>query len=315
MQLGDLINSAFLIGMAAGSIRYATPMLLAALGETVTERSGILNLGLEGIMLLGAFFGFWIAFVTGSNWYGLLAAGIAGGLSGLLMAFMSITLRAGQVVSGFGIFIMSGGLVIVLNRIAFGTTLVVSRIDRFDAIELPVLSQLPVLGPILFQHNILIYATLLLVPLLWIVLFRTTLGVRITATGEHPRAADSVGLNVSLIRYLCTVFGGMLVGLGGAYYPLAELGLYPHNVIAGRGFIALAIVVLGRWNPFGALFGALLFGALEAFQLRVQSQGISLPFQFVAMLPYLLTIVALLLVSRSAIGPTALAIPYVREEK
>jgi simple sugar transport system permease protein len=315
MQLGDLVTWSFIVGLAAASIRLAIPMLLAALGETVTERSGVLNLGVEGIMLVGAFCGFWVSSVTGSNWWGLLAGALAGGLSGLLMAFMSITLRAQQVVSSFAIYIMSGGLVIVLNRTAFGATLVLPRIDRFRAVELPGLSQIPVLGPILFQQDIVVYATLLLVLLLWIVLFRTTLGVRITATGENPRAADSVGLNVSLIRYFCTVFGGMVVGLGGAYIPLAEVGAFVNNITAGRGFIALAIVVLGGWNPVGALFGALLFGAVEALQLRAQSQGVSLPFQFIAMLPYLLTIVALLLVSRRAIGPTALGVPYLREEK
>ncbi len=315
MQPDSWALGTLIIGMAAASLRQAVPLLLAAIGETFTERSGVLNLGVEGIMLFGAFCGFWTAFTSGSIALGLLIAALAGSLVGLLMAFMSITLRAQQGVSGIAILILCGGLVIMLNRLAFGTTLMLPRIEALETIEIPLLSAIPFLGPVLFNQNILVYSTLLIVPVVWVVLFRTTWGVKITAVGEYPRAADAAGVDVGRIRYICTTIGGMFAGLAGAYIPLAELGMFPHNVTAGKGFIALAIVVLGRWNPVGCLLGAILFGAVQALQLRAQSLGLEVPFQFMAMMPYALTIVALILVGKKVIGPTALTQPYVREEK
>lgn len=315
MNPETIVSGTLIVAIVASSVRQAVPFLLAALGETFTERSGVLNLGVEGIMLFGGFCGFWIAYVTGSIGLGFLMAALSGSLVGLLMAFMVITLRSQQGVIGIAIFILCGGLVILLNRLVFDATLMLPRIEALQPVKVPLLSMIPVIGPALFNQNVMVYASLLLVPLTWVVLFRTTWGVKITAVGEYPRAADSAGIHVGKIRYLCTIFGGMMAGLAGAYIPLAEVGMFTHNITAGRGFIALAIVVLGRWNPIGCLLGSLLFGAVQALQLRVQTLGIDIPFQFLAMMPYVLTILSLLFVGKRVIGPSALTQPYVREEK
>lgn len=303
-----------LVSLFAITLKLAVPIALAALGEIFAERSGVLNLGVEGIMLMGAFTGFWAAYYTGYLWSGVLFGIITGGVMGLLMAFMSVTLRADQVVSGLGIYYLGWGLSYVLYRIAFGTSIVTPKVEGFGTIHIPVLSQIPIIGPILFQQNILVYLTIILIPVCAIVLFRSTFGLKIRATGEKPEAADTAGINVNRTRYLCVILGGVLAGLAGAYLTLALDKMFMENMTLGRGFIAIAIVYFGKWNPYRTFGGALLFGGAYSLQFWLQSAGVVIPYELLQMLPFILTIGVLTLVARKAYEPAALGIPYKRGE-
>ncbi len=308
----ELITASFIIGILAASVRLATPILFAALGEIFTERAGILNLGLEGIMLMGALSGFLGAFWTGSLWVGVLAAILTGLLFGLLMGFMSITVKANQVVAGLGITILGSGLSTLLFRLAFGLRTTPPTLDIFPVVPIPLLSDLPVLGPVLFQHNVLVYLALILVPIAALVLFQTHFGLTIRAVGESPDAVDTRGLNVSWIRYLSLAIGGALAGLGGGYLVLGSLGLFWTQMTAGRGFIAIAVVVFSKWSPWRALLGALVFGLAGAVQISLQTIRVPIASELLLMLPYIITIVVLISVSRRAEFPSAFAVPYYR---
>lgn len=307
-----LITPLFIIGMLTASIRLATPILLTALGEVFTERAGILNLGLEGIMLMGSLTGFLGAYLTGSLWVGLLFSLVTGMLFGLLMGFMSITAKVNQVVAGLGITILGSGLSTLLFRLFFGLRTTPPLIDIFPNVPIPLLSKIPVLGPILFDHNALVYLSLVLVPVAWVVLYRTPFGLAIRAVGESPDAVDTRGINVSLIRYLSLLAGGGLAGIGGGYLVLGSLGLFWTQVTAGRGFIAIAVVVFSRWDPARALLGAIVFGFASALQLGLQTLEAPLASELLLMLPYIVTILVLIGVSRRAEFPAAFALPYYR---
>lgn len=311
----DALQSILTISLLAAMVRLGTPVVLTALGETFAERSGILNLGAEGMMLVGAFAGFWGAYTSGSMWVGVALAVLAGLGMALVMAFLSVTLRADQVVAGIALLILGTGLTQFFNRLAFGVMPLVPRIDNIPPVEIPLLSSLPVIGQPLFHQNIFVYLTFLLTILSGIILYYTRWGLRIHAVGEHPRAADSAGIPVARIRYACVLIGGALAGLGGACLTLGELGLFVNNVTGGRGFIAVALVVFGRWNPYKVFAGGLLFGLIDALQIRLQSIGSPLPPQFMVMMPYVLTVLALLLVGRKAVGPASLAVPFKRGER
>ena len=308
----ELITASFIIGILAASVRLATPILLTALGEIFTERAGILNLGLEGIMLMGALSGFLGAFWTGSLWLGVLAAILTGALFGLLMGFMSVTVKANQVVAGLGITILGSGLSTLLFRLAFGLRTTPPTLDIFPAAPIPWLSDLPVVGPVFFQHNVLVYLALVLVPVASLVLFRTHFGLSIRAVGESPDAVDTRGLNVSWIRYLSLAIGGALAGLGGGYLVLGSLGLFWTQMTAGRGFIAIAVVVFSKWSPWRALLGALVFGLAAAVQISLQTIRVPIASELLLMLPYIITILVLISVSRRAEFPSAFAVPYYR---
>lgn len=311
----ELITSTFLIGVLAASLRLATPILLAALGEIFVERAGILNLGLEGMMLMGALSGFLGAYWTGSLWVGVLAGMATGVVLGLLMGFMSITVKANQVVAGLGITILGSGLSTLLFRLAFGLRTTPPTLDIFPALPVPLLSRIPWLGPILFQHNILVYLSLILVPIASLVLYRTHFGLKVRAVGESPDAADTRGIRVGLIRYLCLMLGGAMAGLGGSYLVLGSLGLFWTQMTAGRGFIAVAVVVFSKWDPARALLGAWVFGLASAVQISLQTLSVPIPSEILLMLPYLITIVVLVGVSRRAEFPAAFAVPYYRGGK
>ena len=301
----------FLTTLFASTIRLAIPILLATLGEIFSQRSGVLNLGIEGMMLMGALGGFIGAHFTGSLWFGVLSGIIIGGLFGLIHAVFSVTLGANQMLSGIGLYMLGWGLSSFLFRAIFGLS-PVARLEGFSPIHIPILSQIPILGPILFQQNILVYLTFLLVPLFTIILFRTTIGLKIRAVGHNPMAADTLGISVFRIRYLCVILGGMLAGVGGAYLVLAEIGVFTNQMTASRGWIAVALVVFSKWLPSWAMAGALLFGLANAMQLRFQALGVAFPYQFLLMLPYILTIIALIMSYRRAERPAALTRPYKR---
>jgi len=312
MNWTDILTASFIIQILASGVRLSTPLILAALGEIFAERSGVMNLGIEGIMLLGSFIGFSVAILTGNLWAGVGASILLGALMGLLFAFMSVTLNANQIIIGLSLLIFCTGAAVYFYRLQFSFSLLPPSIDIFETLSIPLLSQIPILGPIFFDHTIFTYMMFLAIPISTFVLYRTPFGLRIKAVGEYPQAADTVGVNVAFIRYSCVIIGGILAALGGAYFSLAEIGIYADTLIGGRGFIALALVVFGRWNPVWALAGGLVFGIVDALQTRLQFLLSEVPSNFLIMMPYVLTIL-ILLIGRNKQAPSAINIPFIRE--
>jgi ABC-type uncharacterized transport system permease subunit len=304
-----------IVGFLAATVRLSVPLLLASTGELVAERAGILNLGVEGMMLHGALFGFLGAYFSRSLWIGWLAAMLAGALLAGLFAFFGVTLRAHQVIVSLGINLLAWGETGFLYRRIFGLAAFTPQITAARAIPVPVLDQIPVVGPVLFQQPALAYAAFLLPVLVWLLLFRTPLGLTIRSVGENAFAADTVGIPVNAVRYAATIFGGLLAGLGGAYFSTVTLNVFLENMTAGAGWIAVAIVIFGNWNPWGVLLGALLFGGAEALQLRLQTSGAALPREFIVMLPYILTLLALAGFLRRSSAPAQLCVPFRRNRE
>jgi len=306
------------LALLAATIELSTPILLAALGEIVAERAGVMNLGIEGIMLVGAFFGFWAVYATGVPAWGLFAALLLGGLLGLLMSFLSISLRADQVVSGLSLWILGIGLSTYLSRKVLGIVPGGVMINGLKPIHVPVFGEIPLLGPVFFRQNILVYFTLALVPLTWFILFRTKIGLKVRSIGEAPRVADTLGINVLRFRYICVIIGSALAGLAGSYLTVGRLYTWVEEVTAGRGWLAIVVVLFGRRDPAKALLGAWLFGGVYAFQYYVQAMGVGIPYQLLLMLPYLVTagsLVAVTIILRREEAPAALGVPYTREEQ
>lgn len=311
----DLVSVAFVVGLLAATLRLATPLLFATMGELLTERAGVLNLGIEGTMLFGAAVGYLVTYRTGSLGLGLLGAVIAGAALGLLMALMAVTLGVSQHVSGLGITLLATGLSQYVYRMLIGSPSVPPSVHPFQVVAVPGLADLPVLGPILFQQYALVWVALALVPLTSWLLGATHLGLEIRTVGENPKAAEVAGVSVVRIRYLCLTVGGVLMALGGAFLSLAQFNMFLFGMVAGRGWVALALVVFGNWRPWKCLGGTLFFGGLDALQLRLQAVGFkAVPYQFFLILPYVLTIVALISVSRRAAYPGSLLVPYKRGE-
>lgn len=313
--MSDLLQAAFIVSIFAGMVRIATPILYGALGELVAERSGVMNLSIEGTMLTGAFVGFLIGYSTGSLWLGVAAAVLAGGLLGLLMAFMASTIKVDQTVTGLAINLLASGITFYWFRLAFKNAGAqnLATVSTFNVVKIPLLSEIPVVGQIVFSQQLLTYIAFLLVPAVSFFLYRTKYGLELRSLGDNPRALDMKGLSVAARQYVAVVFGGMLSGLGGAFLTLASSGLFVPDISGGRGWIAFALVIFGRWRPSLILLGALFFGLIESFQLALQAVGVALPYQLLLALPYLLTIAALVVNRRSAQAPLALGIPYHRE--
>ncbi len=302
-------TEAVLVGILASGIRLATPYLYASIGETFGQRSGILNLGVEGQMLLGAFAAFYVSLTTGNLWFGLLAAMLTGLIMGLGMAFVSINLQAEQGISGIGFYLFGLGLSDLLFQKLMGTVVTVSG---FRPIYFPILSDIPIIGKIFFNHNILVYGAYAMVFVAWFVLNKTTLGLKIKAVGESPEAADSLGVSVSKVRYLTVSFGGMMSGIAGASLSIALLNVFQQNMTSGLGFIAVALVYFGGWRPIAVMGGALLFSMVNSLQLWVQVLNIPIPSDFAVMMPYVLTIVALIVTVQRVRPPSALTKPFER---
>ena len=307
--MNEIMAQGIILGMAATGIRLATPYLLAALGEMFAQRSGIYNLGLEGVMLMGAFSGFYITLTSGNAYLGLLASMVVGGFMGLLMAFISVTLKAEQGISGIGLVLFGWGLSGLFYRLWVGG---ITNITGLDAVKIPLLGDLPLVGAVLFNHNVLVYISFILVPLCWVVLFKTTWGLKVRAVGTTPQAADTLGVSVAQVRYQCVILGSMLAGLAGAALTVANTHMFADNITAGRGFIAIALVYFGRWNPWGILAGSLLFSMADSVQLWVQVLGIDFPYELAVILPYVITIVALAMTFGRVWVPAALGRPYER---
>lgn len=309
-MISDLFNATVIIGIISSGIRLATPYLFASIGEMFGQRSGVLNLGVEGQMLLGAFVGFYVTLNTKNVWLGVLAAMGVGALMGLAMAFVTVTLHATQGISGIGFYLFGMGMSNLLFQKLVGT---VEGVKGFQKIAIPLLSEIPVIGEIFFNHNALVYLAFILVPAAWFVLNKTTLGLKIRAVGENPEAADSLGVSVAGIRYLTVIMGGVFSGIAGASLSIALLNVFQQNMTAGQGFIAVALVYFGSWKPFGILGGALLFSLVNALQLWIQVLGIPIPSEFAVMMPYILTILVLTLSVSKGRGPSALTKAFERE--
>jgi simple sugar transport system permease protein len=300
----------FLVGLIAATLRVATPLIFGTLGELFSERAGILNLGIEGTMFLGAFVGFTVGFTTGSLWLAFLAAVVAGMLAGLMMGLLVVRLGVNQHVSGLGLTLLLTGLSLFFYRLIFGERSVQPSIDTFP--KLSPFGQIPILGPV-FEQYALTYIAVLLIPLVAWVLFRTNFGLNIRAVGENPEAADAAGINVFRVRFLALAIAGGLMGAGGAFLSLAQLGSFIFGIVNGRGWVCIALIIFANWQPIRVLWGALLFGGVSALQLRLQSTGIKLPYELFLALPYIATILALAFAGRSASAPSALLKPYRRE--
>lgn len=317
------MDLALITSILAVTIRAGTSLVYATIGEIYTERSGILNLGVEGMMLTGAVTGFAAAYHTESAWAGVAVAMLVGGLLALIHAFLTITLRADQVVSGLALTIFGSGLASFLGQRLGpeGQPLVGLVGPRFRRAPIPLLSELPFVGPALFDQDVLVYLMYVFVPLAAFYLYKTRAGLNLRAIGENPQTADAMGVNVFRLRYLYTVAGGMLVGLGGAHLSLAYTPGWTENLTGGRGWIAIALVIFATWSPLRAVLGAILFGGINAVQFRMQAAGTTIPAAFLGMLPYIFTIVVLVIITwweavRKRVGaPAALGLPYVREEK
>jgi general nucleoside transport system permease protein len=314
-MFNDFFQAAMMISLLSMMLRISTPVLLAALGELVAERSGVMNLGVEGIMLTGAFVGFVVAEKTGSFPWAILASILAGGLMGVLMSFMSVSLKLNQTVVGLGLNLLASGLTFYLYRISYVVDgdFEIPRIEVFQNIEIPLLSKIPFLGPILFNQNILTYFALLMVPAIWFFLYRTRHGLLIRGLGEYPRAVDVKGVSVDKFRYLAVAFGGMMAGLGGAFLTLGSSGIFVQEMSAGRGWLAIVIVIAGNWQPGRILLASLIFALLDAFQLQVQAIGVQIPYQILLALPYVFAILALMGSRARSVPPGSLGEPYSRE--
>ncbi len=298
------------------AVRIASPLLFGTLGELICERAGVLNLGIEGTMLLGAMTGFTAAYFSGSLWLGVAAALATGALVGLLMALLTVVLGVSQHVSGIGTTLLTTGLAFFFYRMIFGQPAIPPNVVAFAPVPIPGLASIPVLGPILFNQTALTYLALLSVPATWWALHRTRWGLNLRTVGENPRAADTAGVSVWSVRIQALVLSGALMGVGGAYLTIAQFNAFTFGVISGRGWVCIALVVFGQWMPWRCAGGVLLFAMIEALQLRLQAHNVlDIPYEIFLMLPFVMTILAMALVSRNAHAPASLLIPFRKEER
>ena len=306
----EFLTVSVLLATVASAIRLATPFLLAALGETLGQRSGVLNLGVEGVMLLGAYGAYYATLRTDSVVLGILVSLAVGGVMGIVYGVVTIALKAEQGISGIGIFIFGLGLSDLLFQKQVGTP---TPIDGLGDVAVPLLGGLPLVGEVLFHQNILVYTAFLLVPALWFVMNRTPFGLNVRAVGETPEAADSLGVSVERTRYITIFAGNAMAGLAGGALAL-ELGIFQQNLTNGHGFIAIALVYFGAWRPVGVMAGAMVFGLVSATVLQWKTLGIVVgtTASIVGMFPAVLTILVLVLVSRRTGQPSALTRPFQR---
>ena len=294
------MSSTIFIPLLAATVQSGTPVLYATLGEIFTEKSGVLNLGVEGIMIVGALSGFWVSQASGNPWLGFLAGGGCAALFSLLHAVVCLVFQGHQVVSGLALTILGTGLASFL-----GTPLIGQKAPGFTRMFVPLLQDIPLLGPILFRQDPLVYISFILPIAIWLFLYYTRWGLALRASGENPRAVDVAGISVQFYRALGIVIGGFLVGLGGSYLSLAYTHIWTNGITAGRGWIAVALVIFAFWKPGRAVLGAYLFGGVMAFQLRLQAMGTTIPSSLLLMLPYLLTIIVIALASKRSRGGEA----------
>lgn len=312
----ELLRPEILIPILAAAIRSGTPVLYAVMGEILSERAGVMNLGIEGVMLVGAFAGFAVTLSTGSPALGIAAAFVAGVLLTTVHAFLCIGMGANQVVSGLALSMAGGGMSALLGRDYIGKT-----ISGMMPYKVPILGDIPIVGPLFFNHDVMVYFSYALVAFLFWYIFRTRGGLNLRAVGENPRAADAMGLSVTRARYFYSLLGGGLAGVAGGYLSVVYTQMWVEGMTAGRGWIAVALVIFGIWHPMRAALGCYLFGGIDALQMRMQAAGTSIPAPLLLMLPYLMTLVVLTAISiRKGRGvllgaPASLGIPFRREER
>jgi ABC-type uncharacterized transport system permease subunit len=311
----DFLSAVIIVNILAAMVRISTPILIAALGELVTECAGIMNLGVEGTMLMGAFTGFLVAYQTKSILLGTLAAIMIGGLMSMIMAFMASTLKVDQTVTGLAINMLGAGASLFWYRLAFQDlgTATIPTIETSKVMKIPGLSEIPYLGEILFSHQLLTYMAFLMVPAAWFFLYRTKFGLRIRGCGENPLAVDLRGVNVTRLQYAATIFGGMMAGLGGSFVTLGTTVRFLPGITGGRGWLAIVIVIAGNWNPWRILIATLIFALLDAIQLQIQGVGVQIPFQILLALPYVIAILALMAGRARSRPPRFLGETYRRE--
>jgi ABC-type uncharacterized transport system permease subunit len=311
--MGAILSLRLLVDFLAATVRMATPLGFAAVGGVYSERAGVFNIALEGLMLGGAFAAVLGSHWGGSPWAGLGLAALAGAALAVVHAGACVSFGANQIVSGVALNLLALGGTTYLNRVLLrGAD--VERVAAFETLPIPGLAQLPVAGPVLFQQTAPVYLLYGLLPIAAFVLLRTPWGLAVRAVGEYPRAADTAGLSVAAIRYTCVIVSGVMAGLGGAFLSVAHVKMFTENMSAGRGFIALTAIIFGKWHPLGAAAACLVFGAADALQLRIQTYDLGIPYQLPVMLPYVLALLAMSgLVGRSP-APAAAGIPYRKEE-
>jgi len=314
-MLSDILQTAFIVSLLSAMIRIATPLIFAAIGELITERSGVLNLGVEGSILTGAFVGFTVTYHSGSLWLGVIMALVAGGILGLLMVFLSTTLEVDQTVTGLTINLLAAGLTFYIYRIQFKSvgSSNLPNLPIFQVMKIPILCNIPILGEILFSQYALTYISFALVAVVWFFLYKTKHGLILRSIGENPRAIDMKGVNIHLYQYLAVIFGSMMAGVAGAFLTLSSAGIFVPAIAGGRGWIAIALVIFGDWKPVPILLGALFFGFLDSFQQQIQGIGIQFPYQILLAMPYVLVIIALIVGYRRSGAPISLGKSYHRE--
>lgn len=303
--MGNILET--VANFLAADIRVATPLLLAALGLVFSERAGLVNIGTEGIMLSGACLGCLGSLIFGSSIAGTLFAVMGGAILGLIFAYFTISLHSNQTVVGLSLNLIASGLTVTLNRLFLNS----AKITPYPIVEIPLLSKIPYLSDILFKWQLPVYLAFILVPVCHFVLYKTNIGLKIRAVGEQPKACDTVGINVFKVRYGTVIFSGMMSGLAGSFISMGLLSSFGEDMVAGRGFMALAVCVFGNYSPIGVMMAALVFGAASAASLRIPTNII--PYQFIDMLPYIITIIALCAFSKKSNKPKYSAVPYRKE--
>ncbi len=299
----DNMEYLFSFNIVLTTLRFAIPLTLAAIGATLCERSGVINLGVEGMMLIGAFGGVLGTYISGSPWFGVLFAILTGALMGLVHAVLSIRYKTNQTVSGVGINILAQGLTVVLARVVWKTDGITGSVEQLPNMSIPLLKDIPVLGALFKDQSPFLYLMLLIVFSTWFFMYKTKGGLRLRAIGDHPQAASTAGINVKKYRYIAVTVCGMLCGMAGAYLSIVQNNLFVNNMVAGRGFMALAANIFGGWNPLGSFLASLLFAFAQAIRINL---SLPIPDQFVQMVPYVLTLLVLVGVGRKAKGPEAL---------
>jgi simple sugar transport system permease protein len=311
-QLAQILN----LSLLASMVRLSTPLILAALGGLFSERGGVINIALEGMMLSGAFTAAAVTAKTGNPWVGLLCACVAGVLVALIHAVATIRYRADQVVVGTAINILFLGVPALVSGALFESTGATPQLPREQTLpdwNIPVIEKIPLLSQLFSGHKPIVYFALLMVPVTYYILFRTRFGLRLRAVGENPEAADTAGVSVAKMRYAGVLLSGLLASIGGAYLSIGQNSLFARNMTAGRGFIALAALIFGKWHPVGAFLACLLFGIADAISIRMQGV-VNIPVQFIQIIPYILTLVVLAGFIGRATPPRAIGVPYVKEK-
>ena len=311
----DFLNFDFIYQLLLSTIRMATPLLIVAIAELYSEKGGLVNIGLDGIMSFGALIGFIVGLWTNSPWLGILAGAIGGILVNMIYAFCTITLCAEQTVYGMAINIFAPALASFIYKLSFSDTSTLIQGVTMKTAPIPILCDIPIIGELFFNHAPIVYLVYLLVPVTAIFFNKTKAGLNFKAVGEFPQAAETLGINVILQKYLASVVCGALAGIGGAYLTICYTNTFSEGIVSGRGFIALSAVIFGRWIPSGVLASCLLFGFCDALQIRLQLVAPEIPYQFLQMIPYVCTLIALVVFGIKKSGPKAKGQPYFREQR